>query len=368
MTGNPKVVPDPNFATIQAKDFATPEAAMLEAKRLKGANVIFGDGDYEVSLRVGHPNIRLIGTGKTYLYAKSKSITLNIPRDIGDNFQMGGCHVSGQTLAQAKSGSTDVSAVHTIYVRAKNVKLRQFSAMGAVNDSLYVYERGEINFEATDGMIDASNRNTMSVIAGIGMLFKDCHFKITKDRFIGSGIGDSNHVYGGLYFIDFEPNHNTPLDIYHDVLFENCLFENDGSNYGREQIVIQDNNAGNDMRVTFKNCRSIKTGNLQGRAPYIRVTSDAKLPVMRNIHVLGGEWKEHVIKADNNAGRIILEDCSFKDITLVKETAFSRDVTFSKGTVLENISTDAGSAVTSLRLDEASNVKVINVEGFADVG
>lgn len=354
------VVPDAKQPTLRLASFANLEAMLAEADRVGGgANVIIPAGDFELAYTPKNKNIRLFGAGvgKTRLFAKDRGAVLEI-RDEAEGLQLNGLSIHGQTIAQFKSGSVEVTSVYCLWVWAKNCKFSNFTTEGAIYDSLYLRKDGDMNFRASNFVIDSSNRNCMTIVKGMNIKLKDGKVRIKKGQYNSPSVDP----YGCLYFIDFEPN--TVNDKYGDVEFENVLMDNAGSGgFANEEIVVQDNNRGNGNHIglTLRNITTTATGG--ARAPYVRVTSKTKLTTIRGIYIYGGEWNNRIIMGPET---MVIEDSVIDGATLNKYNQVTYENTFGNGTVIKNVTTVNGNRVSPIRTQ--GNAKVINVQGHPNVG
>ncbi len=358
------VYPDPDQDTLYYKNnYNTPEEALEDAARRGGANIIFPDGRYEVALKPRAPNIRLFGTGETYFYAKSRSAVLEV-REEGNGFQATGVHFRGQTIKHADANSPLVTSIYCMWIWGKDCKFSNFTSEGAIYDSLYIRGDAQMNFEASDFKLGPSNRNCLTIASGFGITLKNGVVRFKKDVYVYSTNPRSNDpepTYGGLYLADIEPP-STSLQ-WGNVLYEDIEFITASDSYDGREIIIQDNNRNNRnyLDITLRNCLMIKEGNHKGGAPSISLASKSQQKVFRGINIEGGTYNNRVIMTSKYEK--LLEDCTFKDITLDTIKAFSWLITLGKDCIVKNVNTEVGDKITNFEINASTNINVANVEG-----
>lgn len=370
----PRTLRDKLSESISVKDFGAVGNGLTEdtiavQKAIdyvasKGGGVVyFPAGDYPIKVNVTTPNIKFQGENinSTTIRAANTTSMIRV-HTTAAYFKLDNIKLTGQTIEQEASVTKrfNTRALHCIHLNGYKPTLTNFSTRGGRYDGVYIDYEGEIDATFTDFFMDTSARNSLSVISGSKLTFERGHIYI--DNTCHSNEGEVGSLdLAGTYIVDFEPDYIGHK--YDNIIFDNVLFENNGTSPDNWQIKFENNNIGdvNDLRLTMRDCE-FRAGANTTTAPSICPRSGSTKRVFKNILVENLKTAGRVATISNETVEVI-EDSTFKDITFTNIAAFGYGVFLGKNCVAENWSHTKGTAIS---IQRNSGVRLKNVSGNVD--
>lgn len=331
----------------------------------KGGGVVyFPAGDYPIMVSVTTPNIKFQGESiNTTTIRAANTATMVRVHTTAPYFKLDNIKLTAQTIfneaQEIKRFNT--KALHCIHLNGYKPTLSNFSTRGGRYDGVYVDYDGEIDATFTNFFMDTSARNPLSVISGSKLTFQNGRIYI--DNTCHSNEGESGSAdLAGLCIVDFEPDYIGHK--YDNIIFDNVLFESNGTSPDNWQIKFEDTNIGdvNDLRLTMRDCEFRNTGGATA-TPSICLYNRRGGRYFKGVTIDGLRTSGRLMTISDDTLQYI-QSSTFNNITLTNVSNLGYGVFFGAGCVLNNIKHIAG---TPIYIQKSAGVTLKNFGGYPDI-